>query len=218
MLETPFVAEQYVLLLEDCSPKIVQFVKTRRSHHHVVAWNEQTPHWLQSNRRLGLLQTGLQCLSDHCNSSHQILHVILFFSSFIHSGYFYSTSSKSTTTQRRCRHSTDTVSEFHAEAPQATASEGLAQGPYVAARAEGPQLVLECQIVHAYQCKVSEAVRNSYPRKISTTFESSTARTLRSHSMHSICRCYVCLSCNLASTTASNCCSFRLGLQTAMLF
>ena len=33
------------------------------------------------------------------------------------------------------RHSTDTVSEFHAEAPQATVSEGLAQGPYVAARA-----------------------------------------------------------------------------------
>jgi len=29
----------------------------------------------------------------------------------------------------------DTVSESHAEASQATASEGLAQGPYVAARA-----------------------------------------------------------------------------------
>ena len=42
---------------------------------------------------------------------------------------------KSTTTQRRSRHITDTVSEFHAEAPQAIASEGLAQGPYVAARA-----------------------------------------------------------------------------------
>ena len=28
------------------------------------------------------------------------------------------------------------MSEFHAEAPQATASEGLAQGPYVAARVE----------------------------------------------------------------------------------
>ena len=28
-----------------------------------------------------------------------------------------------------------TVSEFHAEAPQAIASEGLAQGPFVAARA-----------------------------------------------------------------------------------
>ena len=29
----------------------------------------------------------------------------------------------------------DTVSEFHAEAPQATVSEGLAQCPYVGARA-----------------------------------------------------------------------------------
>ena len=29
----------------------------------------------------------------------------------------------------------DTVSEFHAEAPPPTVSEGLAQGPYVAARA-----------------------------------------------------------------------------------
>src|SRR6218665_1672084 len=51
--------------------------------------------------------------------------------SFIHSGYFF----KSTTTQRRSQHSMDTVSEFHAKAQQATASEGLAQGPYVAARA-----------------------------------------------------------------------------------
>src|SRR6218665_3611747 len=42
---------------------------------------------------------------------------------------------QSTTTQRHSRHNTDTVSEFHSEAPQATASEGLAQGPYVAARA-----------------------------------------------------------------------------------
>ena len=29
----------------------------------------------------------------------------------------------------------DTVSEFHANAPQATASDGLAQGPYIVARA-----------------------------------------------------------------------------------
>jgi len=35
----------------------------------------------------------------------------------------------------RCRHTTVTVSDFHTEAPQATANEGLAQGPYVAARA-----------------------------------------------------------------------------------
>src|SRR6218665_1675680 len=32
------------------------------------------------------------------------------------------------------RHSTDTVPEFEAEASQATVSEGLTQGPYVAAR------------------------------------------------------------------------------------
>src|SRR6218665_61114 len=42
---------------------------------------------------------------------------------------------KSTTTQRRSQHSTDTVSEFHAESPQVTLSEELAHGPYVAARA-----------------------------------------------------------------------------------
>ena len=36
---------------------------------------------------------------------------------------------------RHSRHSTDTVLEFHAEALQATASEGLAQCLYVAARA-----------------------------------------------------------------------------------
>src|SRR6218665_726883 len=39
---------------------------------------------------------------------------------------------KSICTQRRFEHSTDTVSEFHAKA---TASEELAQGPYVAASA-----------------------------------------------------------------------------------
>ena len=40
-----------------------------------------------------------------------------------------------TTAHRRSRHSTDTEPEFHAVAKQATASEGLAQGSYVAARA-----------------------------------------------------------------------------------
>ena len=37
---------------------------------------------------------------------------------------------------RKCSwHSTDTVSEFHAEVPQANMGIGLAQGPYMAARA-----------------------------------------------------------------------------------
>ena len=40
---------------------------------------------------------------------------------------------KSTTTRRHSRHSTNTVWEFHFGAPQATASEGLVQGPYVVA-------------------------------------------------------------------------------------
>src|SRR6218665_1201001 len=46
--------------------------------------------------------------------------------SFIHSfRLFLAHLFKSTTTQRCSRHSTDTVPEFHTEAPQATASEGL---------------------------------------------------------------------------------------------
>ena len=55
-------------------------------------------------------------------------------SQFIHSLHFYSAS---TTAQKRfSQHSMDTVSEFHTLGQQATASEGLAQGHYVAARAE----------------------------------------------------------------------------------
>ena len=43
---------------------------------------------------------------------------------FIHSGHFYSASSSPLIgpTHRRSRQSTNTVSEFHAEAPRATAS------------------------------------------------------------------------------------------------
>ena len=39
--------------------------------------------------------------------------------------------------------STDTVLEFHTEAPQATVSEGLAQGPYMAARAGVEPMILQ---------------------------------------------------------------------------
>src|SRR6218665_2103672 len=56
-------------------------------------------------------------------------------SSFIHSGYFYNASSSPLLlSQRRSRHSKDTVSEFNAKAPQASASVGLAQGPNMATR------------------------------------------------------------------------------------
>src|SRR6218665_1072636 len=63
------------------------------------------------------------------NVDHNYMNCIV--QVLIPSGYFYGASYKSPTTQR---HSTDTVSEFHAKAPQATASEGLVQGPYAAAR------------------------------------------------------------------------------------
>ena len=56
--------------------------------------------------------------------------------SFIHSGYFYSASSSPLLL--RGAHDTArmfTVLEFHAEAPQAIASEGLTQGPYVVVKA-----------------------------------------------------------------------------------
>src|SRR6218665_2448982 len=50
---------------------------------------------------------------------------------------------KSSATQRHSRHSTDTVLELHAEAPQATVSEGLAQGPYLPARAGVKPMTLQ---------------------------------------------------------------------------
>jgi len=60
-----------------------------------------------------------------------------FINSFIRSGHFYSASSSPLqyyySEAIPTQHST--VPEFHAEVPQATVSEGLAQGTYVAARA-----------------------------------------------------------------------------------
>jgi len=53
----------------------------------------------------------------------------VFIHSFIHSGYFYHASSKSSTTQGRSWHSTDTVPKFHDKEPQATVSEGLPKVP-----------------------------------------------------------------------------------------
>src|SRR6218665_3852986 len=54
---------------------------------------------------------------------------------FIHSGHFYSAPSSPLLLRGAPDYSTETVSEFHAENAQTTAGKGLAQGPYVAARA-----------------------------------------------------------------------------------
>jgi len=56
-----------------------------------------------------------------------------FIHSLIHSGYFYSApSSPPLSEPLPTQHGY--CAEFHAEAPQVSVSEGLAQGPYVAAR------------------------------------------------------------------------------------
>ena len=54
--------------------------------------------------------------------------------SFIHSGYFYSASASPQLLRSTPNYSTDTLSKFHADVPQAIASKGLAQSLYVAAR------------------------------------------------------------------------------------
>src|SRR6218665_263801 len=67
--------------------------------------------------------------------------------SFIHSGHFYSAPSSPLLLRGAPDHSTDTVSGFHAEAPQATVSKGLAQGSYVAARAGVEPTTLRLRVI-----------------------------------------------------------------------
>src|SRR6218665_2425397 len=66
----------------------------------------------------------------------------------IHSfGHFYSAPSSHLLLRDAPDYSMDTVSEFHAEAPQATAGKGLAQGPYVAARAGVEPTTLRLKVI-----------------------------------------------------------------------
>ena len=53
------------------------------------------------------------------------------------------------------RHSTENVPENHAEAPQATVSEGLAQGSYVAARAGVEPITLRTKGVDSTKAQPS---------------------------------------------------------------
>ena len=73
----------------------------------------------------------LDTLKTNAHHIHTRTHIAAY-PKFIHSGHFYSASN---TTQSRFRLNTDIVSEFHAEAPHATASEGLVQCSHEAARA-----------------------------------------------------------------------------------
>src|SRR6218665_545972 len=67
--------------------------------------------------------------------------------SFINSGHFYSAPSSPPLLRGAPDHSTDTVSEFHAKAPQATAGKGLSQGPYVTTRAVVEPTTLRLKVI-----------------------------------------------------------------------
>ena len=104
----------------------------------------------------------------------QVLHSFIhsFIRSFIHSSYFYSASLSPPTTQRRFRHSTDTVPEFHVEAPQATVSKGLAQGSYVAARAGVEPMTLRTKCVDSIKAPPRPASVDSISAFMTSSTES----------------------------------------------
>src|SRR6218665_794655 len=66
---------------------------------------------------------------------------------FIHSGHFYSALSSPLLLRGAPDYSTDTVSEFTRRSAQATAGKGLAQGPYVAARAGVEPTTLRLKVI-----------------------------------------------------------------------
>ena len=95
-----------------------------------VRWRQQQ-WWRWKQRRLRIIPIRnnyvslcitISLLNGVCSAPTPPTNIIF----LTHSGYFCSASS---------RHSTDTVPEIHAEALQATVSDGLAQGSYLAARA-----------------------------------------------------------------------------------
>ena len=85
----------------------------------------------------------MQMLTFHTAATSRLAYLRECFSydnSFIHSGYFYSASSS----PLLLRSASDTawMSEFLAESPQPTASEGLSKGPYMVARAGSEPITL----------------------------------------------------------------------------
>src|SRR6218665_4004117 len=76
---------------------------------------------------------------------HILVHVFIWFqSSFIHSGHFYSTPSSPLLLRGAPDYSTDTVS---CRSAQAAVGKGLAQGPYVAARAGVEPTTLRLKVI-----------------------------------------------------------------------
>ena len=73
----------------------------------------------------------------------------MFIRSFIHSGHFYSAPSSPLLLRVAPDYSTDSVSEFHAEAHRQLQVKNLpiAQGPHVAARAEVEPTTLRLKVI-----------------------------------------------------------------------
>ena len=67
--------------------------------------------------------------------------------SFIHSGHFYSAPSSPLLLRGDPNYSTDTESEFNAEAHRVTVGKRLAQGPYMVARAGVEPKTLRLKVI-----------------------------------------------------------------------
>src|SRR6218665_2171096 len=78
-----------------------------------------------------------------------MINVYAFIHLFIHSGHFYSAPSSPLLLRGAPDYSTDTVSEFHAEAHRQlqVTCKGLAQDPYVAARAGVEPTTLRLKVI-----------------------------------------------------------------------
>src|SRR6218665_1931225 len=89
--------------------------------------------------------THIYIIHVHCI----VLHCIVSIHSFIHTGQCYSAPSSPLLLRGAPDYSTDTVSEFHAEVPRQlqVGPKGLAQGPYVAARAGIEPTTLRLKVI-----------------------------------------------------------------------
>ena len=106
--------------------------------------------------------------------------------SFIHSDNFYSASSSPLLLRGAPDYRTNTVSEFHAEAHRQTTNKGLAQGPYVAARAGVEPTTVRLRVIdltnappRLHPCKaVIEIVNNHRPNSGSGSFDTQHCHSL----------------------------------------
>src|SRR6218665_3744486 len=84
---------------------------------------------------------------------------------FIHSGHFYSAPSSSLLLRGAPDYSTDTVSEFQAEAHRQLVGKGLAQGPYVTARAGvEPTTLLRLKVIDSTKAPSRPILRTHQSR------------------------------------------------------